>query len=214
MVHNDHERLQRMIDEICCCIIHVEDGKWKSGEIGSRNSDLSKDRLMILSNVLIPELQVWSSLEKDVATNVSLLMPVFLRSKQMRKKSCNISSLAHVESNLRYKCITWVLDGLLHFEWCAEFVDAFKGTRNKHWFVHHYRWDPLEHLRSGEAMAESKADGDEDHEEPEVLTEEEKMANIRAVRFTVIPKYAEILQEAYPLFVRKGAKEKTQIHER
>nr|PNR32253.1 hypothetical protein PHYPA_026379 [Physcomitrium patens] len=62
-------------------------------------------------------------------------------------------------------------------------------------------------------MAESKADGDEDHEEPEVLTEEEKMANIRAVRFTVIPKYAEILQEAYPLFVRKGAKEKTQIHE-
>lgn len=45
-----------MIDEICCCIIYVEDGKWKSGEIGSRNLDFLKDWLMIFLNVFIFEL--------------------------------------------------------------------------------------------------------------------------------------------------------------
>lgn len=49
---------------------------------------------------------------------------------------------------------------------------------------------------------------------PEVLTEEEKMDRIRAIRFPVIPEYSEILQKVYPLFVRKGSKVKTEIHEK
>jgi len=49
---------------------------------------------------------------------------------------------------------------------------------------------------------------------PEVLTEEEKMDRVRAIRFPVIQEYADILQSVYPLFVRKGAKVKTEIHEK
>lgn len=61
-------------------------------------------------------------------------------------------------------------------------------------------------------MAEEAEPGLE--EVPEVLTEEEKMDRIRAVRYPVIPEYSNILQSVYPLFVRKGAKVKTEIHEK
>lgn len=65
---------------------------------------------------------------------------------------------------------------------------------------------------------EKAAGDDEDEEEvaeaPVVETAEEKMDRIRAVKFPVIPKLAEILQRVFPYFVRKGAKKKTELLER
>jgi hypothetical protein len=64
---------------------------------------------------------------------------------------------------------------------------------------------------------EKAAEDNEDEEEVEqvvVETAEEKMDRIRAVKFPVIPKLAEILQRVFPYFVRKGAKKKTELLER
>lgn len=49
-------------------------------------------------------------------------------------------------------------------------------------------------------------------DEPE--TEEEKMVRIRAVKFPVIPEYQQIMRTVFPLFLRKGAKKKTELQEK
>ena len=62
----------------------------------------------------------------------------------------------------------------------------------------------------------NKVEEDEAQEVPadEPETEEEKMARIRALKFPVIPEYQQIMRTIFPLFVRKGAKKKTELQEK
>ncbi len=64
--------------------------------------------------------------------------------------------------------------------------------------------------KEGEGGGEDR----EEEEKPEVETEDEKMTRIRAVQFPIIEEYQKILQTVFPLFIRKGAKKKTELPEK
>jgi len=69
--------------------------------------------------------------------------------------------------------------------------------------------------KEGEGGGEDREEEEEEEEEkPEVETEDEKMARIRAVQFPIIEEYQKILQTVFPLFIRKGAKKKTELPEK
>jgi len=68
--------------------------------------------------------------------------------------------------------------------------------------------------KEGEGGGEDREEQEEEEEKPEVETEDEKMARIRAVQFPIIEEYQKILQTVFPLFIRKGAKKKTELPEK
>jgi len=69
--------------------------------------------------------------------------------------------------------------------------------------------------KEGEGGEEDREEEEEEEEEkPEVETEDEKMTRIRAVQFPIIEEYQKILQTVFPLFIRKGAKKKTELPEK
>jgi hypothetical protein len=69
--------------------------------------------------------------------------------------------------------------------------------------------------KEGEGGGEDREEEEEEEEKkPEVETEDEKMTRIRAVQFPIIEEYQKILQTVFPLFIRKGAKKKTELPEK